>query len=110
MTKNEIGCGVGNLVFTAAFLGKFKKVVGIDNLSTLVERGEKRMDRWNRFKESFSAHIQSVQVDWIVDDFILNEFWTDGSFLFLHWTAFSLQQRVKVSDVMSKRCIEGTQG
>lgn len=103
----DLGCGVGTLVFTAAFIGKFIKVSGVEIVTALLERGEKRMMRWNKLKENFTNKIKAMEFEWNEDDFVVNTYWTNGTFIFLHWTAFPLPLRKKMAQAMSA-CIEGT--
>ena len=91
----------------AAFIGNFNKVVGIDNLASLVERGEKRLSRWEKYASSFTAQIKEVMLDFIEDDFLQSAFWNEGSFLLLHWTAFNSEQRLRAASLMAA-CKEGT--
>lgn len=42
----DLGCGVGNLVYCAAFIGNFKKCGGVEILDSLLQRGSKRISRW----------------------------------------------------------------
>lgn len=104
----DLGCGVGTLVYTAAFVGDFSRVIGVDNIRALLERGEKRQERWETMKSSFTQQAKIVEFDWIEDNFVLADFWQDASFIFLHWTAFSTEQREKVGKTMAK-LKEGTQ-
>lgn len=130
----DLGCGVGNLVFAAAFIGDFNKVAGIEAIQALIDRGEKRMPRWERARPLLTKKMQKVRFMWQQDDFLkvgrcvhggvyawgglffliaclstcLTSYlfppshslplpppsqspqsWADGTFLFLHWTAFN---------------------
>lgn len=104
----DLGCGVGALVYMAALIGSFKKVVGIDNLNSLIERGERRLSRWEKFSDNFTAAIKNVTIDFIEDDFLLSGFWNEGTFILLHWTAFNSEQRLRISSLLAA-CAEGTQ-
>ncbi len=95
-------------VYSAAFIGQFNKVVGIDNLSSLVERGEKRQGRWDLYADNFTQAMKEVIFEFIEDNFILSGFWTEATFVLLHWTAFSKEQQLAVSKLLSE-CAEGTQ-
>ena len=66
-----------------------------------------RIGRWNKYNENFTIKIQKVEIDFIEDDYILNGFYQDGSFIFLHWTALSNKQQLIVSKLLEK-CKEGT--
>ena len=106
----DLGCGVGNLVYAAAFIGavQWKTCGGIDNIQALVERGEKRTPRWLRFSEGFPPEINKVNFMWEQMDFLENpDPWADATFILLHWTAFNSAQLQLAGDVMSQ-CREGT--
>jgi hypothetical protein len=95
-------------VYTAAFIGNFTKVGGMEYLSCLLERGERRIPRWELYKEKFTPKIQEINFLWLEDDFIRNPQWTtDATFIFLHWTAFSAPKRDQIIDLLA-RCKEGT--
>ena len=94
-------------MYAAAFIGNFTKAVGIDNVASLLERGEKRMRRWEQMKEPFPASIRDCTIDWIEDNFIAADFWTEGNFFLLHRTVFSKEQRTTISKLLSQ-CVEGT--
>jgi len=80
----DLGCGTGMLVYEAAFIGNFRKVIGVEAIAALLLRGEKRLGRWERSSERFTDRIQKVDVDFIEDDFILNGFYADdATFIFL---------------------------
>ena len=93
--------------YAASFIGDFDRVVGVENISSLLERGEKRGSRWERFQNNYTEKIREIVFDWIEDDFMLNGFWTDGTFILLHWTAFSNEQRRTVAKLLGS-CVEGT--
>jgi hypothetical protein len=114
----DLGCGVGSLVYTAAFLGSFSRCIGIEKLNDLLDRGRKRSTRWNRIKPSLSSlSAREVQFEWIHADFLEKEeaegvnsgtSWTkNASFIFLHWTAFSKRQMKKATDLLME-CKVGT--
>lgn len=104
----DLGCGVGNLVYTAAFIGNFERVIGIEFITSLLERGERRLTRWNTYKKQFNNKLQEILIDFMEDDFLKNDSWSnDGSFIFIHWTTFTLQSRQKVIEHLLK-CQEGT--
>jgi hypothetical protein len=94
-------------VYAAAYIGDFDRVIGVENISALLERGEKRAGRWERFQGSYTEKMRNIVFDWVEDDFMLNGFWTDGSFILLHWTAFSNDQQRTVAKMLSA-CAEGT--
>lgn len=104
----DLGCGVGQLVYSSAFIGNFDRVVGIEYLPPLVERGERRLNRWNTYKKNFPNKMQEILIDFIEDDFLKNDFWTtDASFIFIHWTTFTFEAKEKVIENLLK-CQEGT--
>ena len=103
----DLGCGVGTLVYTAALMGTFNKSVGVDNLESLVERGTKRIRRWDKFKEKLPRKQRDTFIDFIQDDITEATFWSDATFIFLHWTAFNIEQRESISNIMNL-CKEGT--
>lgn len=79
----------------------------MENIAALLERGERRAGRWERFKGSYNERLREVIFDWIEDDFLLNGFWTVANFIVLHWTAFSNAQRRDVAALLAT-CAEGT--
>lgn len=99
----DLGCGVGNLVYSAAFIGDFVKVGGIENIQALLDRGEKRMPRWERFKQSFTNPMQKMRFIWEQDNFIENPSpWADGTFVLLHWTALNREQIETMGTLMNQ--------
>ena len=86
----------------------FKKAVGVENLACLLQRGEKRLKRWEGYKDNFTNKIKKIDIDWVEDDFLRQEYWTEATFLLLHWTTFSTEARLKVAKTISG-CVEGTQ-
>ena len=103
----DLGCGVGNLVYAAAFTGDFYKCGGIDGIQALVDRGEKRMPRWNRFKEGFPREINRVKFLWENDNYLENpDVWRDATWILLHWTALNKEQLELAGDRLAQ-CREG---
>jgi SAM-dependent methyltransferase len=99
----DLGSGVGQLVYTSAFIGNFEKVAGIETIRALIERAERRMQRWAAYKSNFTAKIQEMTIDFIEDDFISNSTWTkDGSFIFLHWTTFPPALKKKITQLLGQ--------
>lgn len=92
---------------TAAFIGQFERVFGIENIAALLERGEKRTKRFERYQSSYTEKIRNVLFDWVEDDFMTNGFWTDGDFILLHWTAFTNEQQRTITKTLAT-CKEGT--
>lgn len=106
----DLGCGCGQLVYTAVMLsdGKFAKCGGIDMISSLLDRGVKRMARWdNTVKQHFSPSTRKVQLVWLNEDLYKTKVWYDATFLFIHWTSFSNQQIDSLSDFL-RATKEGT--
>lgn len=104
----DLGCGVGNLVYAAAFVGKvpWKTCGGIDQIEGLVERGEKRMPRWERLT-GIPSETKKIEFMWEQDNFLDNpDPWMDATFILLHWTAFNSEQLKLAADVMAQ-CREG---
>jgi len=99
----DLGCGVGNLVYAAAFIGDFVKVGGIENIQALLDRGEKRMPRWERHSEIFPKAMKKIRFVWEQDNFIENPApWADGTFILLHWTAFNKEQLEAMGKLMNQ--------
>ena len=106
-TFYDLGCGVGNLVYAAAFTGDFYKCGGIDGIQALVDRGEKRMPRWNRFKEGFPREIKRMKFLWENDNYLENpDVWRDATWILLHWTALNKEQLELAGDRLAQ-CREG---
>lgn len=47
----DLGAGVGQLVFTAALVGEFKRVMGIEHIDALMECGERVSQLLRRITE-----------------------------------------------------------
>jgi hypothetical protein len=62
--------------------------------------------RWDVMKTNFTAKVRGTVFEWMEDDFIGNDYWTNGSFIFLHWTAFSTRQCAVITEMMCM-CDEG---
>lgn len=103
----DLGCGVGQLVYTAALVGNWKKCVGVENVIALLERGSKRMSRWETYRENFPKITTEIELDWVDDNFLENDFWVEATYILLHWTAFSNEQITKCAGMFSY-CPEGT--
>lgn len=69
--------GVGNLVYTAAFIGDFSKVGGIEIVSSLLERGVKRNQRYIRDEEGFPKAKRNLNWVWLNKDFLKDTSWTE---------------------------------
>lgn len=95
-------------VYTAAFIGHFKKVIGIEVISCLHYRGRKRIARWEKILPKLTPTIQAVEFLWLEKDFMeKNDSWRDAAFIFLHWTGFNEAQRSLVAKLLDG-CEEGT--
>lgn len=111
----DLGCGVGNLVYAAAFVGDFSRCGGIEIIPPLLERGLKRMARWKKYSAEKDTGEASMVFTWDCSDFTKFEgssssgiHWTeDASFILLHWTAFSVIQRRALEVDMLTRLQEG---
>jgi SAM-dependent methyltransferase len=103
----DLGCGVGSLVYAAAFVGQFSRCCGVEYIEPLLDRGQKRMVRWNKYKTEMPTHYADITFGWTSADFLEAVTWIDATFIFLHWTAFSLPQRMLLADHLLK-CAEGT--
>ena len=104
----DLGCGVGNLVYAAAFIGDFIKVGGIDAIGALVERGEKRQRRWEANFDKLPKRMREMELMWETDNFLENtDFWGEGTFFLLHWTAFNKEQ-MRCMTALIEQCREGT--
>lgn len=103
----DLGSGVGNLVYAAAFVGDFAKCCGVEVIPPLLERGLKRMDQWRQFTEEARSSFKTPAISWINANFLESLIWIDATFVFLHWTAFSLPQRLLMADHLGL-CAEGT--
>ena len=117
----DLGCGVGNLVYCAAFIGNFKKCGGVEILDSLLQRGSKRISRWSDLHsltityyylltyscrekniKFYVDHIKSVEFDFTQDDILDSDFWCEGTFVLLHWTAFNKEQIQKATNTFKK--------
>lgn len=103
----DLGCGVGNLVYAAAIIGTFRTAAGMESIGALVERAQRRMKRWDLFRRNMVPDIRDVLLTFIQDDLYENADWTRGTFLLLHWTAMSHEQRLSLSRQASQ-CSEGS--
>lgn len=104
----DLGCGVGSIVYTTSFIcNNLTKCIGIEYLENLFIRGDKRLTRWNRLKEYFPNKQKSIEFEFHNLDFFSETFWTDSTIIFLHWTAFSKSQRLKLASIIND-CKEGT--
>ena len=104
----DLGCGAGQLVYTAALIGNFKKCCGIEYITALLERGEKKTLTWNEIKSNFPPEFKiGTTVRWRNDNLFDTTDWADGTFYLLHWTAFNAKERDIVTKQLLK-CKEGT--
>eukprot|EP01041_Mallomonas_annulata_P002124 gene2124-4148_t len=105
----DLGSGVGQLVYTASILGHFKKCVGIEIFHGLIDRAEKRKNKFMGLLEQdfVTPKIKSVEISWVNGDFFEKREWTQATFIFLNWTALSSSDRKKLTSYLDK-CAEGT--
>lgn len=103
----DIGCGVGQLVYAAAFIGNFTECRGVEAITSLLEVGERKGKIWNKIKAQFPEHIRSIKLVWENENFLLDDRWINGTFLLLHWTALSPTNRKLICSLMDY-CQEGT--
>jgi len=106
----DLGCGVGQLVYTAAMINenKFESCGGIDVIGNLLDRGVKRMLRWDtKVKVSFPNEVKNTRMLWSNEDIFKSNAWHEATFVFIHWTAFSNKQVVALSELL-RVCKEGT--
>jgi hypothetical protein len=103
----DVGCGVGQLVYAAAFIGNFAECRGVEAITPLLEVGERKGKIWNKLKSKFPAHMKTIKLVWENENFLLDDKWTVGSFIVLHWTALSPTNRKYISNLLDY-CLEGT--
>ena len=103
----DVGCGVGQLVYTAAFIGDFIECNGIDMITPLLETGERKARAWNKMKGKFPEAMRAIKFNWLCENFLVNEDWVEGTFLLLHWTALNPSQVKHLAQKMDM-CDEGT--
>ena len=108
----DLGCGVGTIVYAAAFIGKFEICCGFEQLRGLYDRGQKRERVWKKMVQSynFPSPIRDAKIKFYNDDFVggkpQDEWTIRASLVFLHWTAFSKQQILRTTQAL-KYCQEG---
>ena len=104
----DLGSGVGKIVYTAGFVGKFKKCIGIEQIKCLHDRGQKRERLWKKIANKYIS-LNEIQYRFCDNDFmtILNEWTKTATLILLHWTAFSSPQILKISLQGLKECQEG---
>jgi hypothetical protein len=103
----DIGCGVGQIVYAAAFIGNFSECRGIEAITPLLEVGERKGKVWNQLKSTFPEHIKTVKLVWENENFLVDDRWINGTFLLLHWTALTPSNRKHMCSLMDY-CQEGT--
>jgi SAM-dependent methyltransferase len=106
----DLGCGVGQLVYTAAMINenKFEACGGIEVIGNLLDRGVKRMLRWDtKVKVNFPNEVKNTRMLWANEDLFKSAVWHDATFLVIHWTAYSNKQVAALSDQL-RVCKEGT--
>ena len=72
-----IEAGVGNLVYAAAFIGSFAKIGGMEIVSSLLERGVKRNQRYIRDEGGFPRAKRNLNWVWLNKDFFVDTSWTE---------------------------------
>ena len=103
----DLGCGVGQLVFTAALVGEFTKVLGVEQVDALMERGSKRMVKWDMANARLPEKQRSIEFAWAGEDFTeKTRTWYDATFIVLHWTAFN-NDSVNLISALMHQCKEG---
>jgi SAM-dependent methyltransferase len=103
----DLGCGVGQLVFTAALVGDFTKVLGVEHVDALMERGSKRMVKWDMVQSRLPEAKRRIEFAWAGEDFTeKTRTWFDATFIFLHWTAFN-NDSVRLISALMHQCKEG---
>jgi hypothetical protein len=103
----DLGCGVGQIVYAASFIGSFSNLCGIENIKSLVDRAEKRENIWRKSVANTSIGQFNPKFRFLKSDFMLNDEWVkSSSFIFLHWTAFSKTQIADISNLLMD-CNEG---
>jgi hypothetical protein len=104
----DLGAGCGQLVFASALTGNFKMCGAVENVETLLDRGSKRMVKWDNLKGGFPQKQRECKFVWAKENFLENpQTWVVGNYFFLHWTAFSLDQRATVAEHVEE-CSEGS--
>lgn len=103
----DLGAGVGQLVFTAALVGEFKRVMGIEHIDALMERGSKRMVKWDMANARLPDIKRQIEFSWVGEDFTQKPAtWYDATFIMLHWTTFNADLVKLISNLMNQ-CKEG---
>jgi hypothetical protein len=75
----------------------------VEAINALLERGEKRMPRWDRFKKSFSRDIKKTKFLWEGGDYLEDVVpWRDATFVLLHWTALNKEQLDRAGDCLAQ--------
>ena len=87
-TFYDLGCGVGNLVYAAAFTGEFYKCGGIDGIQALLDRGEAHasLESVQEVSPAYQAHEVPVGECHYLEN---PDVWRDATWILLHWTALN---------------------
>ena len=64
------------------------------------------MARGESLSEKLNKKIKDTPEEWIMDDVLEANYWSDATFLLLNWTAFSKDQRLQMAEKI-KLCKEG---
>ena len=107
----DLGCGVGQLVYTAALIGDFSSVNGVEMITQLLECGERKQRKYNIIKgkmEEFTKDMKKLKINWPNENILAYDDWTEATFILLHWTAMNPSQIKYISQKMDF-CDEGTQ-
>jgi SAM-dependent methyltransferase len=107
----DLGCGVGQLVFTAALIGDFSSVNGVEMITQLLENGERKTRKYNKMKtkyDEFTPEMKRLKINWPNENILAFDEWTEATFILLHWTAMNPSQVKYISQKMDF-CDEGTQ-
>jgi hypothetical protein len=107
----DLGCGVGQLVFTAALIGDFSSVNGVEMITQLLECGERKTRKYNIMKgkfDEFTKEMKRLKINWPNENILAYDDWTEATCILLHWTAMNPSQIKYISQKMDF-CDEGTQ-
>ena len=104
----DLGCGAGLCVYAACFIGNFQKCCGIEYITALLERGEKKTNTWNQIKTNFPPEFKvKTVVRWRNDNLFEITDYHDGTFYLLHWTALNeKEQNIIIKQLL--KCKQGT--
>ena len=85
------------------------KYIGIEILNNLLNRGLKRKQIWTNLiiQDFISEKIKHTDINWILGDIYDIKDWYEGTFILINWTAFSSNDRLKLSKYLNS-CQIGT--